>query len=273
MNHISRRLRWRAGVVIASMGVAVSGLVVSASGPAIAGTTPPPLDHFLCYHSTEIGLKAPPNVLLKNIIQPVPFAPNIGAASVHCNPANKSVPVALFPAKNPMAHLLCFNLSYAWKPTLMTLKNQFGNAIMKTTGGPTSLCLPTWKDVLGPPNMTPKQPPNLDHFTCYPLVPYTSSTYKFIAPVPTKVEDEFSAPNYIAEKIGTANLLCVPTTKIVAGVAYSPMTASDYSLVCFPGVPTPIWKQVYDQNQFGTGRIFPTTTKEALCLPSTAIVG
>jgi len=273
MSNMSRRLRWRAGVVIASMGVVATGLVVSISGPATAGTSPVPLDHFLCYHSTESGLKAPPNVLLKNAIQPAPFSPVFGAASTVCNPANKSVPVALFPAKFPESHLVCFVTKYAYKPVTVTLSNQFGKAVVKTTGGPNSLCLPSWKDAIAPPSMTPVQPPNLDHFTCYGIVPYSATSGSFVPPSFVKAEDEFSFPNYIRLSLGKANQLCVPTTKVASGVVFAPISPNDKSLVCFPSSPTPLWKTAYVQNQFGSGRMFPTSTGEQFCLPSSATIG
>jgi len=97
------------------------------------------------------------------------------------------------------------------------------------------------------------------------------SSYGFRA-VGAKAEDEFSAPKYIPLKMGLANLLCVPTTKIVAGVVYKPQSANDLSLVCFPTTKTPIWKQVFDENQFGEGRIFPLVTNEEFCVPSTLSV-
>ena len=273
MNHVTRSLRFRAGALIASMGIAVSGIALATAAPAIAGSTPAPLDHFLCYHSTESGLKAPSGVTIKNIIQPSLFAPILGAAAVHCNPANKAVPTGLFTAGNPLAHLLCFTASYNYKPVVVNVTNQFGKATLKTTGGPNSLCLPTWKDNVSPPNQTPNQPPKLDHFTCYSVLPYSSGTYGLKAPAATKVLDEFSAPNYVAEKIGTANGLCVPTTKIVKSGAYTPQSDVDLSLLCFPGASTPIWKAVYDQNQFGTGKIFPSNLREELCLPTTVKLG
>jgi hypothetical protein len=273
MTHLPRSLRLRAGVFVSSVAIAASGIALVTSTPAVAGNTPAPLDHFLCYHATESGLKAPANVLIKNIIQPTLFAPQLGAASVHCNPANKAVPTGVFTAGNPLAHLLCFSASYTYKPVVVNVTNQFGKATLKTTGGPNSLCLPTWKDNVSPPSQSPNQPPKLDHFTCYNVLPYSANTYGLKAPVSTKVLDEFSAPNYVGEKIGTANGLCVPTTKIVKNGVYSPQTDVDLSLLCFPGASTPIWKVVYDQNQFGTGKVFPTNLREELCLPTTVALG
>ncbi len=273
MNKMIGRARRRLAVVAASTGLVLGGIALATSGPAVAGSSAAPLDHFLCYHATESGLKAPGGVQLKNILQPALFVPALGAASVHCNPANKSVPLALFTAKNPLAHLLCFNASYTYKPQIVNVANQFGKGKLKVTGGPNSLCLPTWKDNIASPNTTPNQPPGLDHFTCYPVVPYSTSTYGFKAPSSVKVEDEFSAPNYVAEKIATANSLCVPTTKIVNGVPYAPQATDDLSLLCFPGASTPVWKVVFDQNQFGAAKVYPVNTREELCLPSTVTLG
>ncbi len=253
-----------------AFGLVATGFLLTASSPAGAGAPLPTLDHFLCYQAREIGIKAPPNVLLENAIQTAPFAPNFGAASSHCNPANKELASGrIFAAKNPLAHLLCFTIKYAPVAATVLVTNQFGKAVM-TASSPTRFCLPSWKANIAPPNMPTKAPPGLDHFTCYPLKELPSS-YGFRA-VGAKAEDEFSAPKYIPLKMGLANLLCVPTTKIVAGVVYKPQSANDLSLVCFPTTKTPIWKQVFDENQFGEGRIFPLVTNEEFCVPSTLSV-
>ena len=118
--------------------------------------------------------------------------------------------------------------------------------------------------------MATTAPPGLDHFTCYPLKVLASS-YGFSPGVP-KAEDEFNAPKYAALRLSKANLLCVPTTKIVAGVVFSPQTPNDLSLVCFPTQPTPIWKLVFDENQFGEARVFPFVDNEQFCVPSTLSV-
>jgi hypothetical protein len=72
--------------------------------------------------------------------------------------------------------------------------------------------------------------------------------------------------------MGVANLLCVPTTKIVAGVVSAPQGPNDLSLTCFPTQPTPIWKLVFDQDQFGEARVFPLVDNEEFCVPSTVSV-
>ena len=258
------------GLAVAIFGLVATGLLLTVSRPAGAGTSVPTLDHFLCYQARETGIKAPPNVLLKNEIQPNPFAPVFGAASAHCNPANKLLRSGrLFTAKNPLAHLSCFTIKFQAAPVAVTLANQFGKAVM-TTGSPTHFCLPSWKSNIAPPHMPTPAPPGLDHFTCYPLKAVASS-YGF-RPAGPKAEDEFSAPKYTTLKLGTANQLCVPTTKIVAGAVFSPQGPNDLSLVCFPTQPTPIWKLVFDQNQFGEARVFPLVDNEEFCVPSTAVV-
>jgi hypothetical protein len=84
-----------------------------------------------------------------------------------------------------------------------------------------------------------------------------------------KVLDEFSVPKYTQVRIGIANLLCVPTTKIIPGATFPPQTPTDLSLVCFPINSTPFFRVVFDQNQFGQGPVLPTPKAEQLCLPST----
>jgi len=268
-------LRGRARATLlgaAAVGLTLGGLAVTSSGPAAAGTSIPTLDHFLCYTAPSQGFKINPNVLIKNVLQPALFAPKFTGVGTHCNPANKSVPVALFPAKNPLAHLYCFNISYQTKPLRVVVSNQFGKAIMDTGTSPTKLCLPTWKSNVSPPNMAVNQPPGLDHFTCY-SVKSIAGSYGFRFPSFVKAQDEFNAPAYTPLKLGIANQLCVPTTKLAAGIAYPPMTAADLSLLCYPSSPTPIWKLVFDQNQFGSARVTPTQRLEEFCLPTSMHIG
>jgi hypothetical protein len=122
-------------------------------------------------------------------------------------------------------------------------------------------------------------PPGLDHFTCYGLnvIP---GAYGFQIPPSVKVQDEFNLTKLTQVKLGVADTLCVPTVKFYRNKVYAPQTPGDLSLVCFPlNPPTPYWKTFYDQNQFGTGRVFPirptntTTPFEHLCLPTGAKLG
>jgi hypothetical protein len=259
----------RLGVVACALGFAAGAFVVSSSSTASAGSTPPPLDHFLCYQAKAAGFKVPPNLVLIDALQPNGFAPRVGNVAYHCNPANKEIPGAVFKSKNPLAHLLCWKIASTTSGALVELVNQFGKAVVKVDA-PTGLCLPSWKSNIAPPNMPTSAPPGLDHFTCYALT-ILASSYGF-HPANVKAEDEFSAPTYEPIKLGVANRLCVPTTKVVAGVSYPPQTANDLSLVCFPSSQTPIWKLVFDQNQFGTGPVRPMTDLEEFCAPSTVSI-
>jgi hypothetical protein len=274
MSKTLTRTGQRLGAAMGVLALVAGGLLMGSGGNVSAGTTPPPLDHFLCYQARVAGPKAPPGVQLVNAIQPKPFTPAFGAANAHCNPANKSVPAGVFKVKNPLAHLLCYQIVSQFTPVTVLVTNQFGKAIMKTGPTPTKFCLPSWKDRVGPPGLPANlnQPPNLDHFTCYPLTA-VAGAYGFRPPPVVKAEDEFSAPKYTALKLAHANLLCVPTVKILpTGLIYKTQAANDLSLVCFPSSPTPFWKLVYDQNQFGSFSVYPNTEKEALCLPSTLSV-
>ena len=146
---------------------------------------------------------------------------------------------------------------YQYTPVPINMTNQFGKAIMTTSPGPKSLCLPTWKKRSGPPKKTPVQPPRLDHFTCYGLT-VIKGQYGFKIPALVKAQDEFNAPAFTQLKLGVADTLCVPTTKVYHGKVFQPQGQNDLSLVCFPSSKTPYWKSFYDQNQFGTGKVFPT---------------
>jgi hypothetical protein len=270
MQHTLTRVGLRLGAVLGAAGLAVGGLLVSAGGTATAGSTVN-VDHFLCYTARVAAPAVPKGIQLANPIQPTPFAPAFGLATTHCNPANKSVPAALFTAKNPLAHLLCWTIAFKWPAATVLVSNQFGKAVMKT-GSPNKLCLPSWKDNIAPPGAAlPPQPPGLDHFTCYPLTAVPGA-YGFKPPA-VKVEDEFSAPRFVPIKLGLATSLCVPTLKILpTGFAYKPQGVNDPSLVCYPTSPTPFWKFVFDSNQFGGEKVYPNAKREGFCVPSTLSV-
>jgi hypothetical protein len=278
------RVRAGAGGVTA-LGLALAGLIVGGAAPASAGARdaastagPPPTSHFLCYVAKARGFKRITGVQLQNVIQPTLFTPAIGAVSTHCNPATKTVQQVTgakktYPALNPRAHLLCWSISSQTNPVAVRLSNQFGSATMTTSTSPKSLCAPSWKKRSGPPRQSPNQPPGLDHFTCYGLT-MVPGAYAFTIPPVVKVQDEFNAPKSSVVKLGTADTLCVPTSKVYRGKVDAPATPRDLSLVCFPSSPTPYWKSFFDQNQFGTGTVLPTKPTSAaapfeeLCLPS-----
>lgn len=271
------------------MTVSLGSLVLaapSASSSTLASrstSTVLKLDHFLCYHVGAQGFAKPTNVLLKNWLQPTAFAPVFGSVSTHCNPADKQVTVngvvKTYTVVHPDSHLLCWDITYKYGKTLVYVSNQFGKGVMTTTGGPTSLCLPSWKKRSGPPNKSPNAPANLDHFACYPIASPSGKPI-FSLPGTVKVADEFSTFKYQTVKIDQPNLLCIPTTKIVAGVTYPVHNKNDLSLTCFPITPTTYWKSFWDQNQFGQGEILPTAQVSAadvllekLCVPTSAHIG
>lgn len=268
-----------------SLGSLVLG-APSASSTTLASTpmsTVLKLDHFLCYHVASQNFKQPSHIVLKNWLQPTAFAPVFGAVSTHCNPANKAVSVngvlKTYKVVHPLAHLLCWQISYKYGARPVYLVNQFGKGVMTTTGGPTSLCLPSWKKRAGPPNKTPPAPTVLDHLACYPLAASTTKPVFTVPPV-VSVADEFSAFKYQSVKINQPNLLCVPTTKIASGMTYSVHNKRDLSLACFPITPTTYWKSFWDENQFGQGEILPTSQfssagveLEELCVPTAAHLG
>src|SRR5271165_4974094 len=189
---MSRLLRFHArrfALVSAVLVLGCAGLLVSLGGSAVAApqaatpraatpqtTGPNNLSHFLCYVATPtLGFQIPGNVLLQNQFNTTGFSPTISQSSLfHCNPVKKTVISAtgittVFPIINPDAHLLCYPITAPTQPTFtVQVKNQFGKAKLQT-GQPLALCLPTWKSLTGPPNMSPDQPPGLSHFTCYPV--------------------------------------------------------------------------------------------------------
>ncbi len=265
MSHTISRSARAIGLGVASLGLVAASLAVSQPSSASPKSVPT-LDHFLCYSASGKGYSVP-KVQLLNLLQPKLFSPTIRSVAMHCNPANKSVPTGVFLARHPKAHLLCWAIAYPNFPqTTVSLTNQFGQGDM-TASPPTRLCLPTWKSLTGPPKESTKEPAGLDHFTCYPLT-VLPGAYAFHLPASVKVEDQFSFPKFVQVKVGVANLLCVPTVKVVKGKVYKIQAATDKSLMCFPEFTTPIKPQVYDLNQFGTGKVFLTKAHERLCLPT-----
>ncbi len=257
----------KAPLAIAAATVAVAGMagIAVASSPRPAAA-PPPVDHQLCYTATGTGFKIPTPVTLKNQFSPNGFVPTIGSLAFHCNPVQKTVvPTGqVFPITNPNAHLACFNMApTSTQPTpTVRVTNQFGTAIL-VPSQPNLLCLPSWKSLTGPPNMSVNQPPGLNHFTCYP-VKVQSGSY---APPPVTLKDEF-APSPVSAQVNPVPAeLCLPTEKIVNGVD-NPIINAAMHLLCFPVSQTPIIAKVWDQNQFGTSVVNIGRTTW-LCVPST----
>ncbi len=279
MTHTLTRAGRRLGVAVAALGLAATGLIVATQGSASAQAQPVPLSHFLCYTVARVaGPKAPPGIQLVNAIQPKPFAPTFGASVAHCNPANKmvpqtaAVPSGLYASPNPLAHLQCWAIRSQLAPVPVGVTNQFGSGHFVTGVTPISLCLPTWKDTVAPVGtVNGVQPAGLDHFTCYPVKPVVGA-YAFVPPKFVKAQDEFT-PSFVRLKLARADVLCVPTVKILPTGATFPLQSSgDLSLLCFPTSPTPIWKAVYDQNQFGSSVVYLSHKNERFCVPSSIVV-
>ena len=208
-------------------------------------------------------------MILQNQFNTNGFSPTIGQDPlIHCNPVKKTVISAtgvkkVYKIINPDAHLLCYPITAPTQTTyIVKVENQFGTANLQT-GQPNELCLPTWKSLTGPPNMSAPQPPGLSHFTCYPVT--YSGTEQFKPPPTVKLKDEFATKN-VKVTVGTPQELCVPTTKIVNGTTYPALNTTAH-LLCFNVSQTPIINPVFDQNQFGTDQVNIGPTNY-LCLPS-----
>ncbi len=261
---LSSALRPTATKAVLTIGVAAviaSGAVAAAT--AAPAAAPPPVDHQLCYNASGSGFKIPSGVVLKNQFSPNGFTPVIGSMVIHCNPVQKTANGTVYPITNPNAHLACFTITASTQPTpTVVVTNQFGSATL-IPSQPNLLCLPSWKSLTGPPNMTPNQPPGLNHFTCYP-VKVASGSYN---PPPVLLQDEFASSPVSAKVNPVPTELCLPTEKIVGGVDYPIINATTH-LLCFPVSQTPFKPQVWDQNQFGTATVTISQTN-TLCLPST----
>jgi len=271
-------LRTRVGKVM--LGVVAVGLV---AGGALAATeltagalNPAVVDHFLCYTatsprtSTAPGFTVPPGVRLINQFSQQGFVPGIGAVDLHCNPTQKTAANRVTRITNPNAHLLCWNLDTATVQTeTVVVTNQFGQGELKAST-PSQLCVPSWKSLQAPPKNNVVAPAGLSHFTCYAVAYAAATAPQFRPPSSVLVKDQFSAKP-VAVRVGAPKLLCLPTTKILpSGVSY-PMLNATTHLLCFAVSATPRKTPVFDQNQFGHGKVNVLKTS-LLCLPSTKVV-
>ena len=263
---LRRRASKVAIVVLVGLCLATGVAVVPSSG---AGTAYPPVDHQLCYAAYGPYYKVPPHVSLINQFVPNGFRPKIiiNTVVLHCNPVIKFTQNQVFDVTNPDAHLACYPMSASTQAThKVIVGNQFGQALLQT-GQPKQLCLPSWKGLKGPPRKSPRTPPGLNHFTCYPVT-VIDGTYQ---PPPIMLKDEFSAQPVAVQVNPVPVKLCLPTEKVVttaAGVKDFPIINPDLHLLCYPVTPTPKKTPVWDENQFGTNKVAIKITK-VLCLPST----
>jgi hypothetical protein len=261
-------------LTVAIVVIATTGLLSVASITAAA--TSPPVDHFLCYSAKAVptaagpSFKAPAGVRFINQFAPNGIVPRLTAVDLHCNPVQKTVATHVAKITNPNAHLLCWKIVAPTQPArTVQVTNQFGQAKLKT-GAATQVCLPSWKSLTGPPKKPTPAPPRLSHFTCY-TASYIPGAGTFKVPASVQVKDQFSGAQ-VNVKVGNPVLLCLPTTKILpTGKAFNAVNTVAH-LLCFTVSPTPIKNPVFDQNQFGTGKVQIQHTT-FLCLPSTKKVG
>jgi hypothetical protein len=295
----SRSPRRRAHLAVLAIAVAaLSGVAVVGTSTASGSAPHPPtftLDHFLCYNakvvqSTQLTHKSfplqPGAAQLVTTVNPPPgFFAGVVSLNMHCNPAEKQLLnasggiVADFPRTHPEAHLDCWtirpNQGAQINPVQAT--NQFGKGQLKLSS-PNDLCLPSFKSVNNPANLPGggngnSQPPDLNHYTCYPAALVAGSGRFKVPAAAMRVIDQFF-PNGNIEKVGAPKLLCDETQKLLQpGQAPPPLidTTPFNSLLCF--VPSPVLSvpaplTVFAENQFGSGALVPSTSKY-FCVPTT----
>jgi hypothetical protein len=260
-------------VPVTLIAVSVTGFTV---GAAAAGkpnvlhksqaTTYPPVDHQLCYNAAGT-FSVPSGIRLINQFTPNGFVPTSisSVATVHCNPVVKTVPGGTYPITNPYAHLACFSITTSGQYTpQVVVANQFGSAELQP-GQPNYLCVPSWKSLTGPPGKSPNTPPNLNHFTCYPVTPVSGA---YTPPAPIKLQDEFASAPVTVTVNPVPSELCLPTEKVLPSGQVFPIINPTLHLLCYQVSPTPIITPVWDENQFGTSAVNIYSSKW-LCLPST----
>ncbi|MGO8870337.1 MAG: DUF6073 family protein [Acidimicrobiales bacterium] len=231
-------------------------------GCVVSAQHVPSIDDFKCYTATATGFTPPSSVSLENQFNTTGFQATPEAVTDHCNPVQEGPPKDRSIISNPDAHLLCWSIATSTQSTFtVSVTNQFGTAEL-TTGQPTTLCLPSWKSLTGPPDQPAVQPPGLDHFLCYPVT-YVPGTPPFQQIPPVALKDEFGT---FHATVGAPTQLCLPTQKTVNNVV-TPITDVTNQLLCFAisthGKP----RTVFDQNQFGTGQVAVNMANN-LCLQS-----
>jgi hypothetical protein len=277
---MARTLRSRLSVLFAA------GLLLAAAVPSVglagfnsAAAAPPTLDHFQCYAAASAALPSgapafpatPPAVLLNRSPAATFLPPSILAATLtvqmHCNPVAKKVGLVTTPITNPNAHLVCWGLkpnAFALPAAPVLFNNQFGTGALKFLAA-RSLCLPSWKS-LTIANLPPSTAPaGLDHFTCFAVV-NLAGTPSFKPPASVTLTDQFfSHPT----AVGTPNLLCSPTSKVIVPPVGTTIVNPNHYLVCFTIPPSSAFVPltVYAKNQFGTGGVKAIRNTE-LCVPS-----
>jgi hypothetical protein len=95
---------------------------------------------------------------------------------------------------------------------------------------------------LGDAGTQPAEPPNLNHFTCYPVSEISGG---YTPPSSVRLQDEFAS-----------------------GPVPVPIINPTLHLLCFQVSATPIIPTAWDENQFGTASVSIYSTKW-LYLPST----
>jgi hypothetical protein len=266
-----------------SLWLTLSCVLVTAGVGVIAGVgtsaaaTSFPIDHQQCY--TAISTKStaipgapfaatPGAVQLTDPFNNV-FA-GIGAVSLLCNPAQKTLPSgAVTPSNNPNAHLVCWGIKPN-NPALpaVSLSNQFGSGTLQAKALK-NLCLPSWKDLTSPANLptSSNTPPGLDHYTCYTAA-HPAGTPNFKPPAFVQIKDEFGS---FTAKVNSATSMCFPVKKILApGTSGTQVLYPRVGYVCFkitPGTAVTLPSVAYAENQFGIGAVVPRVVGP-LCVPS-----
>ena len=275
MSFLLRAIPRKTGVAILAgcccLAAVIAGASAMATAKAAAGGTPPPVDHQLCYAAAGLFKVPTAGVKLFDQFNPNGFVPKINphAAGI-CNPVVKTLPTKrVFRVTNPRAHLVCFPLTAenAQLAPRVVVANQFGQATLQP-GKPNGLCVPSWKSLTGPPNRKPNTPPNLNHFTCYPVT-VVSGAYK--PPTGLMLRDEFASANVKVTVNPVPKALCLPAKKTIttsAGTRIYPMVNPAVHLLCYAVTKTPIRNPVYAENQFGSVTMKVASTRW-LCLPST----
>jgi hypothetical protein len=119
--------------------------------PNESNPEPPKLSHFTCYPVNYVPgtapFQVPPAVLLKDEFSAKNVRVSVGDPEELCVPTTKIVKGVRYPAINPKAHLLCFEVSQTPIITPVFDQNQFGTDRINI-GQTNYLCLPSLKTIV-----------------------------------------------------------------------------------------------------------------------------
>ena len=159
------------------------------------------------------------------------------------------------------AHLVCHGLGILpVTERTVTVRNQFTDGSVLTTGRATMLCVPASKTLTGPAGAPPE---DLDHYLCYDV---RAETPRFTSET-LGTTDQFGART---DRVDRARELCNPVEKRRDGMPAETILLPEEHLVCYritSFTPSFAARNVNTNDQFGADTTRVVTLRR-LCVPS-----